>query len=203
MFLPYCIYENQCQVWKAWHWLIRKCIGVLFLFGIHSLGCPAVEETEHFLLVIAVALFEETGVLGMDYLAGFIEHDEYGEAETDGVVQALQHGFCELCPCGILILAWIVVHMDIDIVLVDDLADGGIVGDKVGEPETPGTPVATDLANDVFTLGFRLGQGLIDLFDGVDVFVIHLFQCRLCIRWQAQQDEEYEDQNSFHRNVRG
>ena len=71
--------------------------------------------------------------------------------------------------------------MDIFEVVVDDLADGCVVRDEIGKAQTPGTPVATHLTDDELTVGLGLGleDGLIDLLEGVDRFVIHLFQRRL------------------------
>ena len=101
------------------------------------MGCPAIEESEYFLFVIAVTLFEETGILGMDHLAVLVQHDEDGESETNGVVESLQQGFGQLCMGFIINLAWIVIHMDIDIVLVNDLAYCAVSTDKVSETQAP------------------------------------------------------------------
>ena len=66
-------------------------------------------------------------------------------------------------------------------VVFHQFRDLRIFGDKIGEAEAPGAPVAAHLADDelVLCLGFR--YGLIYLNDGVDVLIIHLFQRGLSV----------------------
>lgn len=78
--------------------------------------------------------------------------------------------------------------MDILEVLVDDIADIGIIRNIVCKPQTSGTPVATNLTDDEFSLRFRLDNRLVYLLDGVDVLVIHLFQTRLSICQQGKEN---------------
>ena len=47
----------------------------------YCLWRPALEETEHFFLVVALPFFEETGVLDVDDLSFCVEYDEHREAE--------------------------------------------------------------------------------------------------------------------------
>lgn len=90
--------------------------------------------------------------------------------------------------------------MDIDKVLVNDIADGTVIRYEVSKPQAPGTPVATNLTDD--ELSFRLGfcYGLAYLLDGVDVLVIDLLpldlrslatigmqECRLSLRSHSEQ----------------
>ena len=59
------------------------------LGSLHSLGSPAVEKTEQFLGIVALALFKETGVLDVEHTAIGIEHHKYGNSATLGVAQTL------------------------------------------------------------------------------------------------------------------
>ena len=70
----------------------------------------------------------------MDDLALFIQHDEDWETETSAVVQSLHQCCCLLCLGFTLRLTGIVVHMGIDKVVADDLADGRVVRDEVRKP---------------------------------------------------------------------
>ena len=61
----------------------------------------------------------------------------------------------------------------------DDLADGRVVRNEVGKAQAPGAPVAAHLTDDEFSVSLGLEDGLVDLFEGIDIFVIYLFQRRL------------------------
>ena len=62
----------------------------------------------------------------MDNLTLFIKYHKHRESETCRVIQPFQHFLCQLHLFFSLRLAGIVVHMDIDKVLVDDITDGSI-----------------------------------------------------------------------------
>ena len=66
--------------------------------------------------------------------------------------------------------------MDILEVVVDDLADGCVIRDEICKAQTPGTPVAAHLTDDELTTVIGLEEGLVNLFDGVNVFVVYLLQ---------------------------
>ena len=52
---------------------------------------PILEETQHFLLVIALAFFQETRILNMNDFTFIVQHNKHWEAETRRVVKTLQH----------------------------------------------------------------------------------------------------------------
>lgn len=54
----------------------------------NSLRCPAFQESEHLFFVISLPLFQETGILDMENLSGFIEHHKDRESETLRIVQS-------------------------------------------------------------------------------------------------------------------
>ena len=75
----------------------------------------------------------------------------------------------------------LVVHVDIYETVVDEVGDGGVVADEVGKLQTPGTPVAAHLADNVFPFFLCLVQSLVNLHEGIDAVVINPFQWRLSL----------------------
>ena len=69
--------------------------------------------------------------------------------------------------------------MDILKVFIDDFADGRVVCDEIGKAQAPDAPVAAHLTDDKLPTGLSLEDCLVDLFEGIDLFIIYLFQCRL------------------------
>ena len=112
----------------------------------------------------------------MDNSSFFIKHYEHGESKTATVVQTLHQCCCLLLLCLTSRLSRVVVHMDIFKVLVDDLADGGVIRDEVGKAQAPMAPVSTDLTDDelAFRLGFR--YCLVYLLNGINGLIIYFFQ---------------------------
>ena len=88
--------------------------------GLHRLGSPAAEEAQHLVMIVALALLQETGVLDVKELAFMIEDYQDGEAEAGRMTKTLQQIrrlFRTDCSC---LVAGIVVDMDIDIVAVEN-----------------------------------------------------------------------------------
>jgi hypothetical protein len=136
----------------------------------------------------------------MQNLAIRIEHDKYRESEAAAIVQALHQGGGLLGLLRSFRLSGIVVHMDILKVLVDNLADGRVVRDEVGKTQAPDTPVASHLTDDELTVGLGFGKSLVNLFEGIDFFIVHLLQGCLSIRRQGQQqDNKAHYYSSFHK----
>ena len=73
-----------------------------------------------------------------------LRFDKNGESEAGGVVQEF-HGF------GVGV-AFRVIDMDIDKVLVDGGADSLVGVGKFGKSQAPGAPVAPHLAQHIFAL---------------------------------------------------
>lgn len=130
-------------------------------------------------MIVAFAFLQEAGILCMQDLPLAVEHHKNGEAETGGIVQPGHHLIRQLSLLCTLFLPGIIIHMNIDKVIVNHLADGGIVGDEVCKAQAPGTPVAAYLTDDELAIGLGLEDGLVDLLKGIDIFVINLFQRRL------------------------
>ena len=61
--------------------------------GRYSLGCPIGKKAGDFLLVVTVAVFEETGVLDMKHFAIRVDHYEDGKTKAFGIAKALHHLF--------------------------------------------------------------------------------------------------------------
>ena len=59
------------------------------------------------------------------------------------------------------------------------------------------------LADHELAVGLGLGDGLVDLFEGIDRFVVHFFQfSSLCLRQDGHdQGEQGDHQVFFHRSV--
>ena len=151
--------------------------------------------------MIALPLFQEAGVLDMEHPTLFVKNNKNGESETAAIVQPFHQGFPFQhlrCP---LRLTRIVVHMDILKVRVNNLADSGIVRDEVCKAQTPGTPVTTHLTDDKLTLLLSLRHSLIYLLNGVDIFVIHLFQACLGMNCNGQQNGQKYDDSLLHKYV--
>ena len=109
-----------------------------------------------------------------------IEHHEDGEAETLGMIEALQQCL-RLTHLGLALrLAWVVVHVDINEVFCYETTDGGIIGDEIGKFQAPWAPVASHLADDELALALGLFHSLFDLLNGIDVLIIHFLQLCLC-----------------------
>lgn len=70
------------------------CIENHDLVSVYRRWRPAFEESEDFLLIVALAFFQETGVLDVHYLSIAIEDDEDREAETLRMIQALHEAGC-------------------------------------------------------------------------------------------------------------
>ena len=117
----------------------------------------------------------------MEDLTLLVKNDKHGETETSGIVQPLHQGFA-LCHFLLALrLARIVIHMYILKIGRYDIADCGVLHYKVCKLQTPGTPVATHLTDDVLPFGLGFRHSLIYLFNGVDVLVIHLFHSSLSV----------------------
>ena len=109
-----------------------------------GLGRPVLEEAEDFIFVVALSFLQEAGVLDVEHLAGGIEDHEDGEAKATWVIQTFQHGL----SLGLsLLVAWVVVDVNILKVLLNEGADGSILGNKVGKAQTPRAPVASHLTD--------------------------------------------------------
>lgn len=124
--------------------------------GLHRLGSPAAEEAQHLVMIVALALLQETGVLDVKELAFLIEDYQDGEAEAGRMTKTLQQIrrlFRTDCSC---LVAGIVVDMDIDIVAVDELADGAVTFNEVGKAQAPDAPVAPQLTDDMLVFGRSL-----------------------------------------------
>ena len=52
----------------------------------HGFWGPVLEETEDFRLIVALAFFEETGILHVNHLSILVEDHKDGEAETGWIV---------------------------------------------------------------------------------------------------------------------
>ena len=137
---------------------------------------PAAEEAEDFLLAVALTFLEEAGVLGVDDFAVLVEHHKDGVAEARGIAQPLQHLGCLLHLGLALSLTRVVVHMDIDKVVVNDLADDRVFGHEVGKAQAPRTPVAANLAYHELSLSLGLDQRVVNLLKRIEAFVIDFLQ---------------------------
>lgn len=167
-------------------------------FVFDGIRCPALEETQHFFLIVALSFFQETGILNVDDLAFFIKDDEDREAETSTIIQSLHQGFCLLDLYFTSGLLGVVVHMDILKVVLNDFADGAIVHDKSSKPQAPRAPIATNLADDELSLRLRLDERLIYLFQWVDVLIIYFFQACLGIARGEEDGHQQNKKDSFH-----
>ena len=153
----------------------RKChIYSLFLLS-HCRGSPAAEEAEYFVLVIALALFEEAGVLRVQDFSVIIKYHKNGKPETCRICKAVHQRFA-LFHTGLVSLAGIVVHMDVNEVFIYHLAYRTVIAYIISKAQAPRAPIATDLAYHKFTLGFCLGDSLVYLLNGIEALVIDLFQ---------------------------
>lgn len=79
----------------------------------NSLRCPALQESEHLFFVISLTFFQETGILDMENLSGFIEHHKDRESETLRIVQTLHQLLCLLHRRITGSFSAIVVYMNI------------------------------------------------------------------------------------------
>ena len=70
-------------------------------------------------------------------------------------------------------LTWIVVDVDIHETVVNNLTDCAVVRDEIGKAQAPRTPVTTNLTDDELSFRLSFGNGLVYLFDGVDIFVVY------------------------------
>ena len=70
--------------------------------------------------------------------------------------------------------------MDIHKIIINQLVDSAVVGDKFSKTQAPRAPVPTNLANYKFSFRLGLFQGLVDLFHLVDTFVVNLLWGGLC-----------------------
>ena len=77
--------------------------------------------------------------------------------------------------------------MDIDEIVVDDTGDSTVSADKIGQTQTPWTPVATHLAHHIFALGARLCKSLVNLCHRVDLLVVNLLQRCALLHTVAQK----------------
>ena len=108
----------------------------------------------------------------MDDLPFVVEDDKDRESEALRIAQSFEHGLSVLLLCLAAALARIIVDVDIDKIVVDDFHDVAVLADEVGKAETPGAPVAADLANNEF-IGFGcLSNSGINLCHGIDRLVV-------------------------------
>ena len=110
-------------------------------------GSPGVEEAQHLGLVIALALFQKTGVLNVQHLSIRAEQHKHREAEALWIAQTRHQGSSGL---GLLLasrLARIVIHMYVDKVIVHHFSDVAVFADEVGKAQAPRAPVAAHLAH--------------------------------------------------------
>lgn len=154
----------------------------------HRLWGPVLEEPQYFLLVVSSAFFQKTGVLDVEYFAFLVEDHKHGEAEAGGVAEAFHHAGRLLRLDGIIVLARVVVDMDEDEVVGNHLAYQRVAGGEVGKEQAPWAPVAADLADNKLAFGFGLRYSVVNLCVGIDIFVVNLFQGRLCPKAEANED---------------
>ena len=83
----------------------------------------------------------------MQHLAIGVKHNEYRETETCRIVKTLHQTDISLCRFFASSLAWIVVDVQVDEVVVNHLVDSLVFLGKIGKSQTPWTPVAAYLAN--------------------------------------------------------
>ena len=143
---------------------------------------PGFEEAQDFLLVVALAFFKEAGILNVDDPTLFVKDDENWESETAAVVQALHQGYCLFAR-----LPRMIVHMDVLEVIVNDLADGGVIGDEVSKPQAPRAPVSSHLTDDELAFGLGLYERLVYLLQGIDILIVHLLQTVLSCHCESEQ----------------
>ena len=74
----------------------NKSFPNLLLSIVYDFWSPVPEEAKHFLLVIALSLFQEAGVLDMNHLPVFIKDNEDRESETAAIVEPFHQGLCLL-----------------------------------------------------------------------------------------------------------
>ena len=130
----------------------------------------------------------------MDDLALFVKDDEHGKSETRWIAQTL----VDLARTLVLVAG--VVHMDIDKIVVDGLADFCIVCDKLCEPPAPFAPVSAYLTNHILAFGGSLGHSLVNLCHRVDALVV-VFHT-LCRHGNSkQQRQNHEGKITFHIHI--
>ena len=117
----------------------------------------------------------------MEHLAFLVKNDENRVAEAGRIAQTLQQFGILLRFVFVRCHAWVVVHMDKDEVVVNHLADGTVFGHKIGEEQAPRAPIASQLADHELVGAFGLGYRIVNLFKGVDFFVVNPFNFGLCI----------------------
>lgn len=105
---------------------------------INSLRCPALEEIQNLLLIIALTLFQKTGILDMNHLAFTIENYKYRESETPCIIKTLHQSLALLKFLCALRFTWAVVHMDILEVGSNNITDSCIIRDEVSKLQAPG-----------------------------------------------------------------
>ena len=88
----------------------------------------------------------------MDNLAFFVEHNKYWIAKAAAVIQSLHQSSILLLLNYVVRLTRFVVYMNILKVIIDNLADCGIVCDEISKEQAPRAPVATNLTNYKLTL---------------------------------------------------
>ena len=81
--------------------------------------------------------------------------------------------------------------MDIDKVLINDMANSRVIRDEVSKAQTPGTPVASNLADDKLAFGFGFRDSLVYLLDGIDVLVIDFLERSLSVCRQGKESCYY------------
>ena len=140
---------------------------------------PVLEEAEHFVLVVALALFEEAGVLCVDDIAALVEHNEYGKAEASRIAEAFHHLRRPCLAFGIGGTVGGVVYVDIDKVVADERADVVVLCDEVGKAQAPRAPVAAHLTDHELPFALGLFQRVVNLLILVDGLIVDFGEGRL------------------------
>lgn len=112
----------------------------------------------------------------MDNLTVTVEDDKDGEAEALGIAQSLEHGLGVLLLRLVSGLAWVIVDMNVDKVVIDNFHDIAVLADEVGKSEAPGAPVAAHLTDNELVFLGSFGYGSVNLCHGIDGLVVDFLQ---------------------------
>ena len=112
------------------------------LFPLYCFWRPSVEEAQYFLLAVSLSFLQERAVLNVDYVAFLIQNHHYRITEASRIAKAFQQ-FCRCFPARI-------VYMYVDIIVRNDLCHSRVLLYEIGKAQTPRTPIATYLTDNVF-----------------------------------------------------
>ena len=150
-----------------WSFFIQNCSLTAFLFYIfsslllHRFRSPVLQESECLLLIVALALLQEAGILDMEYISILVQNHEDWETETLRIIQSLHQLRSLLNRSIAFLLARIVIHVKIHEVIVHRLVHRRILLYEIGKAQAPWAPVATHLTNHKLALSLRLLQSLV------------------------------------------